>query len=154
MCYGVRFAKSHPLKCILKPIPESVVVYPPNGLQLEACRGFTFLPFVSRKFVPNVFIKDVIINEGLHRWSVRYYLALMVNPGDRHELLVAFEVRGCTVFVHTVTDFKAVRRRYLIFLSYWKFTKALTSVSDLVMCLLIFINEELQHTLLVDRHAR
>jgi len=70
---------------------ESVVVYPPNGLQLETCRGFTFLPILSRKFIPNIFVKDVLINEGLHRWSVRYYLALLVNPGDRYELVVAFK---------------------------------------------------------------
>ncbi|KLO12627.1 hypothetical protein SCHPADRAFT_409348 [Schizopora paradoxa] len=70
---------------------ESITVYPPNGLQLETCRGLPFFPSISRKFVPNVFIRDVLINEALHRWSARYYLALMVNPGDEYELLVAFK---------------------------------------------------------------
>ena len=35
----------------------------------------------------------MIINEGLRRWSVSYYLALIVDDGDGLRLLVAYEVR-------------------------------------------------------------
>jgi len=71
---------------------ESVVVYPPNGIQFETHRGLSCLPlFSSRRFIPNIFIRDVIINEGLRRWSVSYYLALIVDDGDGLRLLVAYE---------------------------------------------------------------
>ena len=74
--------------------PESVVVLPPYGIQLETHRGLPSLPFfVSRRFIPLTEVKDVIINEGLRRWDVRYYLAVLYSPhqGEQH-LEVAYEV--------------------------------------------------------------
>ncbi|KAI0256636.1 GPI-GlcNAc transferase complex, PIG-H component-domain-containing protein [Lactifluus subvellereus] len=60
---------------------ESVLVLPPYGIQLETHRGFPSLPFfVSRKFIPLTEVQDVLINEGLRRWDVRYYLAVLYSP--------------------------------------------------------------------------
>ncbi|PCH38121.1 hypothetical protein WOLCODRAFT_96527 [Wolfiporia cocos MD-104 SS10] len=55
---------------------ESVVILPSLGLQLETHRGPPRIPlFVSRRFIPLSTLQDFIINEGLHGWDVRYYLA-------------------------------------------------------------------------------
>jgi len=72
---------------------ESVIVFPPHGIQLETHRGPPSYPiFVSRKFIPTVFLRDIIINEGLRRWNVRYYLAFMeASSDDMISLAVAYE---------------------------------------------------------------
>lgn len=55
---------------------ESVIILPALGLQFETHRGFPLVPlFVSRRFIPLAMLQDFIINEGLHGWNVRYYLA-------------------------------------------------------------------------------
>ncbi|KAI0306633.1 hypothetical protein B0F90DRAFT_1808283 [Multifurca ochricompacta] len=60
---------------------ESVLVLPLYGIQLETHRGFPFLPLlVSRKFIPLTEVQDVLINEGLRKWDVRYYLAILFCP--------------------------------------------------------------------------
>ena len=73
---------------------ESVLAIPSLGLQLETHRGIPGIPlFVSRRFIPAIYLQDVIINEGLRRWDVRYYLAAMQcsNEGG-FNLKVAYEV--------------------------------------------------------------
>lgn len=66
---------------------------PPHGVQLETHRGPFGPLFASRKFIPSEHIHDIIINEALWRWNVRYYLAIVIEaPGRPHELAVAFEV--------------------------------------------------------------
>ncbi|KAH8117359.1 hypothetical protein DFH11DRAFT_1005067 [Phellopilus nigrolimitatus] len=74
-------------------IYESVIVFPPHGVQLETHRGPFQRPiFVARRFIPAVYIQDIIINEALRRWNVRYYLALIVHsPKEKLELAVFFE---------------------------------------------------------------
>lgn len=74
--------------------PESVLVLPPYGVQLETHRGLPSLPlFVSRKFIPLTEVQDVLINEGLRRWDVRYYLAVLYTPRQAEKrLAVAYEV--------------------------------------------------------------
>ena len=48
------------------------------GLQLETQRGLPSVPlFLSRRFIPLATLQDFVINEGLHGWSVRYYLAVV-----------------------------------------------------------------------------
>jgi len=60
---------------------ESVLVLPSYGIQLETHRGLPSLPlFVSRRFIPLTKVRDVLINEGLRRWDVRYYLAIHYYP--------------------------------------------------------------------------
>ena len=72
---------------------ESLIVLPPHGVQLETHRGPFGSWFVSRRFIPTVYVQDIIINEALRRWNVRYYLAVIVAcPGQNIELAVAFEV--------------------------------------------------------------
>ncbi|KAI9446514.1 GPI-GlcNAc transferase complex, PIG-H component-domain-containing protein [Lactarius indigo] len=72
---------------------ESVLVLPSYGIQLETHRGLPSLPlFVSRKFIPLSEVKDVLINEGLRRWDVRYYLAVLYCPQPAEQRLeVAYE---------------------------------------------------------------
>ncbi|KAH9063495.1 GPI-GlcNAc transferase complex, PIG-H component-domain-containing protein, partial [Lactarius vividus] len=72
---------------------ESVLVLPSYGIQLETHRGLPSLPlFVSRKFIPLSEVKDVLINEGLRRWDVRYYLTVLYCPQVAEQRLeVAYE---------------------------------------------------------------
>jgi hypothetical protein len=78
------------------PPPESVLVLPSYGIQLETHRGLPSLPFfVSRRFIPLAEVQDVLINEGLRRWDVRYYLAILYSPRPEEQRLeVAYQV-GC-----------------------------------------------------------
>ena len=52
------------------------------------------MPFsVSRRFIPLASLRDVIINEGLRGWDVRYYLAAVKEtPGSETSLEVAYQV--------------------------------------------------------------
>jgi len=72
---------------------ESILVLPPYGIQLETHRGLPSLPlFVSRRFIPLTEVQDVLINEGLRRWDVRYYLAVLYSPRQGEQRLeVAYE---------------------------------------------------------------
>jgi len=73
---------------------ESVLVIPPHGIQLETHRGFppSRVLFVSRCFIPTSSLQDFVINEGLRRWNVRYYLTAIqrTKPTDM-TLQVAYE---------------------------------------------------------------
>jgi hypothetical protein len=74
---------------------ESVLVFPPHGIQLETHRGYPLLKplFVSRRFIHASHLEDFIINEGLRRWNVRYYLAVVHRGStDMIAMDVAFEV--------------------------------------------------------------
>jgi len=72
---------------------ESVFVFPPHGVQLETHRGLPSYPLsVSRKFIPTIYLQDVVINEGLCGWNVRYYLAFMeTSPNGLIELRIGFK---------------------------------------------------------------
>ncbi|OAX43571.1 hypothetical protein K503DRAFT_125953 [Rhizopogon vinicolor AM-OR11-026] len=73
---------------------ESVLVFPTHGIQLETHRGYPLLKplFVSRRFIHVSFLEDFIINEGLRRWNVRYYLAAVHRSStDTIAIDVAFE---------------------------------------------------------------
>lgn len=74
---------------------ESVLVFPAYGIQLETHRGYPLLKplFVSRRFIHASLLKDFVINEGLRRWNIRYYLAAVHGSStDKIALDVAFEV--------------------------------------------------------------
>jgi len=65
-------------------LSESVVILPPHGVQLESRHGLPLLPlFTRRLFVPLTTLHDVVINEGLRRWDVRHYLAIIQQIGPR-----------------------------------------------------------------------
>jgi len=73
---------------------ESVIVIPPHGIQLETHRGFppSLVLSVSRRFIPMTALQDFVINEGLRRWNVRYYLTAIQRKGpDDFALEVAYE---------------------------------------------------------------
>jgi len=71
---------------------ESVIVFPATGIQFETHKGILGRPlFVSRKFISLSTLSDVIINEGLRGWDVRYYLAALTKDGDSVKLQVAYE---------------------------------------------------------------
>jgi len=75
-------------------LPESVLAIPPHGIQLETHRGLPSYPlFASRQFIPSDRLRNLVINEGLRGWDVRYYLvAIQEAQSDVLELNVAFEV--------------------------------------------------------------
>jgi phosphatidylinositol glycan class H protein len=73
---------------------ESVVILPPHGVQLESRHGLPSLPlFTMRRFIPLTTLQDVVINEGLRGWDVRYYLAAIQQVGPRSSVVeVAYKV--------------------------------------------------------------
>ncbi len=74
-------------------VAESVIVFPGHGIQLETRNGFKKMSTTTRRFIPLTVIRDVIINEGLFGWNVRYYLAIMIEDPSGHQAIhVAFEV--------------------------------------------------------------
>lgn len=77
------------------PCVESVIALPQCGIQLETHRGLPSIPlFVQRRFIPVTYMKDILINEALRRWNVRYHLIVLVHrPDGSYELAVAFQVK-------------------------------------------------------------
>ncbi|KAJ3519538.1 hypothetical protein NM688_g9288 [Phlebia brevispora] len=90
--FGIALAIYVYFKCT-QVLWESVLAIPSLGLQLETHRGLPNIPlFVSRRFIPLIYLQDFIINEGLHRWNVRYYLAAIQNTAtEGFALKVAYE---------------------------------------------------------------
>ena len=77
---------------------ESVIAFPALGIQFETHRGFPPYSFsVARTFVSLAELDDVILNEALYGWNVRYYMAALHHSAAGGSYLrVAFEVRnGC-----------------------------------------------------------
>ncbi|KIP08186.1 hypothetical protein PHLGIDRAFT_390456 [Phlebiopsis gigantea 11061_1 CR5-6] len=72
---------------------ESVIVIHSFGIQYETHRGLPGIPLLmSRHFIPLTCLQDFVINEGLHGWNVRYYLAaLEQSPHGTISLHVPFE---------------------------------------------------------------
>ncbi|KAJ3827273.1 hypothetical protein F5878DRAFT_537480 [Lentinula raphanica] len=59
-------------------IHESVIVLPEHGIQLETHKGLPpFTLFINRRFVPYTMLRDIVINEGIKRWDIRYYLVAL-----------------------------------------------------------------------------
>jgi len=74
---------------------ESVIVLPSKDLQLEVHRGPPGRSmFVERRMIPASTISAVIINEGLHGWNVRYYLAVLTKVEETQSLHVLYEARA------------------------------------------------------------
>lgn len=77
-----------------------------HGVQLETVRGiiipfFSPLPITSRKrFIPLASIQNVIINEGLRRWNVRYYLCIIKDTQKDLTLEIIFEVGRICFILH------------------------------------------------------
>jgi len=73
---------------------ESIIVIPRYGVQLEVHRGLRIASFTltkERHFIPLSAICDIVINEGLHRWNVRYYLCVIQDTGEKVTLDVIFK---------------------------------------------------------------
>lgn len=67
---------------------------PSKDLKLEVHRGLPGLPiFIERQVIPASTISAVIINEGLHGWNVRYYLAVLTKVDEAQSLHVLYEVK-------------------------------------------------------------
>ncbi|KAG8993843.1 hypothetical protein FRB90_000588 [Tulasnella sp. 427] len=84
---------------------ESVIAIPGIGLQLESHYGLPHTPFshprslgCKRQFIPLSSIMDVVLNEGLSFWEVRYYLAVVYR-----------EVGSRDGTVKVAVPFKAIR---------------------------------------------
>ena len=79
---------------------ESVVIIPSQGIQFETHQGLKSRPLISsRRFIPFASLEDVVINEALHRWNVRFYLvAIRKVEAHGHRLEVAFEVSSFLLF--------------------------------------------------------
>lgn len=86
---------------------ESIIVIPPHGVQLETRFGFqTFTINVTRRFIPLSTLRDVVINEGLYGWNVRYYLvAIVQDRSGATSLAVVFEVNpDCLHMLYSSAD--------------------------------------------------
>lgn len=92
-------------------ISESVLAIPSLGIQLETHRGLPNIPlFINRRFIPVFYLQDVIINEGLRRWDVRYYLAALQSTAEGgFTLKVAYEVRVRCYTYFTRLDWRVSR---------------------------------------------
>lgn len=101
----VKLTSRAPLQLFKILFLESIIVLPSLGVQLETRRGFPFFSrplFTGRRFIPLCTLQDIIINEGLHRWDVRYYLAFINgNHPDMIFLEVAYEVFIPSLIVQT-----------------------------------------------------
>lgn len=81
---------------------EIIFVIPQHGVQLETHRGLPGWPvFISRRFIPLPTLQNIVINEGLRGWNVRFYLAVVKeHPTFGYTLDVAFEVGALMVLFH------------------------------------------------------
>lgn len=87
-------------------IAEELIAIPHIGVQLGTMRGLILpggmrLPLShTRDFVPLSQLVDLQLIEGINGWSIRYWLALVVDHGDAGvHLRVAFKVRACVVVI-------------------------------------------------------
>ena len=80
---------------------ESIIVIPPHGIQFETHRGFPPYPlFASRSFIPLIILQNFVINEGLRRWDVRFYLAAIKKASSgAMSMEVAYEVNCRMIFI-------------------------------------------------------
>ncbi|KAF8163195.1 hypothetical protein B0H34DRAFT_312521 [Crassisporium funariophilum] len=73
---------------------------------LETHRGFSVMrPLITRRqFISSACLDDVVINEGLYGWNVRYYLAAMqrANLHSCCTLAVAYQniLPGHEILLH------------------------------------------------------
>ncbi|KAG6818725.1 hypothetical protein H0H93_002494, partial [Arthromyces matolae] len=63
-------------------LSESLILIAPHGVQLETHFGLALLGLrkklsTKRRFIPAKQIQDIIINEGLSGWNVRFYMAIV-----------------------------------------------------------------------------
>jgi phosphatidylinositol glycan class H protein len=81
--YTIKEGNSSP--DILEPL-ESLLVIKDLGLELKT----TYLLFNKQesKFIDQSKILEIIINEGISRWQVKFYLAVIVDGGS---VAVVFE---------------------------------------------------------------
>jgi hypothetical protein len=64
---------------------ETVIVIRGIGIQMDTCTRWS----VSSQFCPVGRVEEVIINEAIHLFTFRYYLAVMIK--DQDDLMVLFD---------------------------------------------------------------
>ncbi|TFK29831.1 hypothetical protein FA15DRAFT_608635 [Coprinopsis marcescibilis] len=71
---------------------DAIVVFPSHGIQFETHFGFkSRVLSTSRVFIPFSIFDELIINEALFGWDVRYYIAVVTRPTpDRSAMQIAF----------------------------------------------------------------
>ncbi|KAF9001871.1 hypothetical protein BDQ17DRAFT_1243921, partial [Cyathus striatus] len=73
---------------------ETLSIIPFHGIQLTTC--YHYLPFRlgnNRQFIPYSRIRDVVINETLSCWNVKFYLAIITSSHNHQPALhIAFPV--------------------------------------------------------------
>ncbi|VDB82798.1 unnamed protein product [Peniophora sp. CBMAI 1063] len=72
---------------------ESIIAIPSLGVQFETHRGTSLFTWsVKRTFVSLAELDDLILNEALYGWNVRYYMAALYRTEGREiRLHVAYE---------------------------------------------------------------
>ncbi|KZO99507.1 hypothetical protein CALVIDRAFT_384235 [Calocera viscosa TUFC12733] len=73
---------SYAFVTLTHPVSQTISVIPPHGIQLSSC---TVLRRRVDTFLPSHSISDILINEGFHRFNIRYYLAVIVRSGRPEE---------------------------------------------------------------------
>lgn len=94
----------------LSLITESLTPMPSLGVQLGTAKGLTVMNWEwkishSKRFVPLSDVSTVVIHEGLVRWGVSYYLAVVGSS-----VTVAFEV-GSRLQVPKLTERMSILHR-------------------------------------------
>ncbi|KZT56524.1 hypothetical protein CALCODRAFT_314672 [Calocera cornea HHB12733] len=90
---------------LMRPVSQSVSVIRPHGIQLSST---TVLSKRVDTFVPSHVISDILINEGFHRFSIRYYLAFLVRSGNA----ASGPVRMVVPLSEVMPTFKTLREVY------------------------------------------
>lgn len=91
-------------------LPESVILLPPHGIQLETHRGpFLSQPFFSiKRFIPVSDLSGVAINEALRGWNVLFYLVAVRHTKRRGTLLeVVYQVNHLSIRFYISSNRKA-----------------------------------------------
>ena len=115
---------------IIIQLPESVVLLPPHGIQLETHRGpFPSQPFFSTKrFIPASNLSGVAINEALRGWNVLFYLIAVRHTERRGTLLeVAYEVNHLFIRSSTISSNRKARISFPFSPFCFRFSKAYMS---------------------------
>lgn len=108
--YGMRGSCVETITYKIDDYSESVQIIAFYGIQLETARGIRipFFPPVSlmsrKRFIALPYIRDIVINEGLWGWNVRYYLCVIKDTQKDLTLEVVFEVCFFDIFVSFRTE--------------------------------------------------
>lgn len=92
-------------RTLITQLPESVILLPPHGIQLETHRGpFPSQPVFSiKRFIPVSNLSGVAINEGLRGWNVLFYLVAVRHTKHHGAILeVAYQVNHLFMLLYDI----------------------------------------------------